>query len=209
MSAGAAILSVAARRAGMALGAVLLAACTTTVTPPPSPRFPVTVYVADHGRHAGLLLPRPGGELVEFSYGEWNWYALGKTGFWRTPAVLFWPTHATLGRRSWPGKLSDAELAEQMQLGTQQGTALHRLVVERGAAARLLLMLEERHLVNRTGRPTVTNHGLLFTSDPSSFSLFYNCNSAVSDWLELLGCDVSLAAPTANYEIEPPPDLDW
>lgn len=186
----------------------LLAACTTTVTPPPAPRFPVTVYVADHGRHASLLLPRPGGDLVEFAYGEWKWFALDKTGWWRVPGVLFWPTDATLGRRSWPGDLSEAELAAQMGL-VVEGTALHPVVVEKGPTAQLLLMLEERHLVNRTGRPTATNFGLLFAPDPSSFSLFYNCNSAVSDWLERLGCDVSIAAPHANYEIEPAPEPDW
>jgi len=187
----------------------LCAACTTTVTPPPSPRFPVTVYVADYGKHASLLVPRPGGELVEFAYGEWNWFALGKKSMWRTPVVLFWPTAAALGRRSLPGDLTPDELILHMGLGTEEGTALHPLVVEKGRTASLLLMLEERHLINRTGRETATNHGLIFAHDPSSFSLFYNCNSAVSDWLERLGCDVSLAAPTANYEIEPPPDLDW
>ncbi|MHC4846525.1 MAG: hypothetical protein ACYTCU_10245 [Planctomycetota bacterium] len=193
----------------MTLALLLLAACTTTVTPPPAPRFPVTVYVADYGRHASLLVPRPGGELVEFAYGEWKWFALGQNSMWRSPAALFWPTTATLGRRSLPGDLSDDELARLMGLGTVEGTALHPIEVEKGPTASLLLMLEERHLVNRTGRPTATNHGLTFAPDPSSFSLFYNCNSAVSDWLERLGCEVSLAAPKANYEIEPVPVRDW
>ena len=95
----------------LTLAVLLLAACTTTVTPPPAPRFPVTVYVADYGRHASLLVPRPGGELVEFAYGEWKWFALGQKSMWRSPAALFWPTAATLGRRSLPGDLSHDDVA--------------------------------------------------------------------------------------------------
>lgn len=197
------------RVAFCALLVALLTACTTTVTPPPAPRDPVTVYVADHGRHASILLPRPGGELVEFSYGEWKWFALGKKSLWRTPAVLFWPTAAALGRRSWPANLSHPELAARMQLGTAEGTALHAIVVDHRRTASLLLLLEERHMRNRNARSTVLNDGLVFTPDPSSFSLFYNCNSAVADWLERLGCEVSMAALKANYEIEPVPDPDW
>lgn len=41
------------------LAAVLLQGCGFTVTPPADPAEPVSVFIADHGIHTSLLLPRP------------------------------------------------------------------------------------------------------------------------------------------------------
>jgi len=66
------------------LGAVLiLGGCTTTtIVPPPSPQAPATVLLLDHGLHASLVLPDETGRAVRYSYGDWDYYALGETG-WR------------------------------------------------------------------------------------------------------------------------------
>ena len=61
--------------AGLGLGA-----CQQTIEPPKRVSDPVNVFVVDYGRHASLALPKEGTGLVEWSWGDWNWFALERTG---------------------------------------------------------------------------------------------------------------------------------
>lgn len=60
----------------------------------------------DHGRHASLLMERADGSMVRYAYGEWEWYALGRTGPARAFAALFVPSEAALGRKELAGPLT-------------------------------------------------------------------------------------------------------
>src|ERR687898_1077107 len=65
-----------------ASGIVAACAATFVVAPPPlvpaATRAPVAVL--DHGQHSSLVIGRPDGRMVRYAYGDWRWYAEGKTG---------------------------------------------------------------------------------------------------------------------------------
>src|SRR5262245_57988661 len=89
------------------LGLSLWSLLPGSVRPPRAVSDPVTVRLFSAGRHSGLLLPVGDGRVVEYGYGDWSWYALGKDDWWRAPATVLWPCPGTLGRRYW----SEADVA--------------------------------------------------------------------------------------------------
>jgi hypothetical protein len=81
---------------------ILLSGCTNTIRLAERPAETRSVYLVDLGRHTRLAFELPGGDLVEYAYGEWRWYAKMQDQWWRAPAVMLWPTQGTLGRWKWP-----------------------------------------------------------------------------------------------------------
>ena len=63
--------------------------CTATLQLKPEPQDPVEFFLSDQGRHSSLLLPSSTGEWIEFTYGEWEWFAKNNDHWYRVPAVLF------------------------------------------------------------------------------------------------------------------------
>ena len=175
------------------LAALALAGCATSVEPPPEPRDPVVVVLVDWGWHSSLLLPRRESGCTEYAFGEWEWFARGNDGWWRAPAVLFWPRDGTLGRRDWPSPDSAVVSAE----------AAHTLHVERAASealrARLERSFEGRDPLRLPGR----KGGLEFVPFDESFWLGHTCNGATAEWLRELGCRVGGPVVTARFEVEP------
>ena len=80
-----------------------LCGCVTRVRMPVRPVEPVDVFLVDYGRHSSLLLPDDGDKgLIEFTYGDWRWFALGKDGPLDVIPTIFLPTQGALGRWTWP-----------------------------------------------------------------------------------------------------------
>lgn len=189
---------------GSSAALLLLAACTIRVTPPTGLRDPQTVFIADYGIHASLLIPRRDGRIVEYAYGEWEWFALGHDQWYRAGPALLWPTRGTLGRADFEGP---AELdAVRRQLTTEE---VYELQVERSAAAALLKRLDASFA--NGGDESVYNDELKmkFVPHPASYSLHRECNSVVADWLRELDCAVAGCAMSANFVVreaasEPP-----
>ena len=77
---------------------LLLAGCATVVVAPAAPEDPVPAFLLDHGGHASLVLPAEKGRLVRYAYGDFSWYALGRTGPGTGLAALAGGTPAALGR---------------------------------------------------------------------------------------------------------------
>ena len=155
------------------LGTLLLAGCTMTVTAPSAQRDPVTVYMADYGRHSTLFLPRADGTWVEYAYGEWEWFALNNSGFLRSFPALLWPTQGTLGRR-----LKDRK---------PQG---HALRVEKAACVTLLAELDAAF---ESERDTLVYNDVMkmeFVHFHQDFSACKTCNGVMVEWRRALGCDV-------------------
>ena len=78
---------------------LLLTGCGATIIPPAHVLDPVPVFVTDYGRHSSLVLPDGGGDLVEFAFGDWNWFAVNKTGFTSAVSAMLWSGGATFGFR--------------------------------------------------------------------------------------------------------------
>ena len=181
---------------GSAAVLVSLTACAIRVTPPVELESPQTIFIADYGRHASLLLPRVNGRVVEFAYGEWNWFALGRDQWYRAGPALFWPTRGTLGTSELPGP---AEIdAIRGQLWAER---IHELQVERAAALELLARLEAS-FAERADESVLNNAlGMQFVPHADSYSILHQCNSAVADWLRELGCGVGGCASRAEFTV--------
>jgi len=178
------------------LGALLLGGCQRTITPPANPSDPVRVLVIDYGRHASLALPRADAGLVEWSWGDWNWFALERTGAVEGLQALFASRGSTLARRELGPVPDVASLASRV--GAEEILAIH---VERDRATALLRQLEARWL-RRRGEAVRHAGGRVFVPDEPRYSLFNNSVDELSRWLEALGADVSGRSVTADFRMK-------
>ena len=182
--------------------------CATHITPPKMVAEPATVYLVDYGFHSSLILPRTLGvagpaadgnavvsggerELVEFAFGQYDWYARNLDDWWRAPVVMLFPAQACLGRRELAGVVLNASVGGVGPLARMLGAQeVHAITVESARAAALLRRLETRCADGSAGALANPNVGMTFVSDPDNYWLFYNCNAAVAAWLRETGCQV-------------------
>ena len=176
--------------AGLALGG-----CQHVIEPPAAVSDPVRVFVIDYGRHASLALPDENSSLVEWSWGDWNWYALERTGAVEGLQALFDSPRSTLSRRM----LATAEETEELaaRVGAEKVLALN---VERERARALQRQLEARWL-RRRHQGVMHRSGRVFVPDDARYSLFNNSVHELARWLEALGADVSGTGVTANFKL--------
>jgi hypothetical protein len=155
------------------------------------------VYVVDLGRHTRLAFELPDGDLIEYAYGEWRWYAKMQDQWWRAPAVMLWPTQGTLGRWAW-----SAPGATQRLLNAYDGL----VVLELSAEARMVdaLVAElDRDFNQRSGeRLRNTTYRLDFVPYHRSYWAFNNSNHAVKGWLQKLGFEVRGSGIFADWKYE-------
>lgn len=175
-----------------------LGGCQHRIKPPASVSDPVGVFVIDYGRHASLALPEGQGGLVEWSWGDWNWFALERTGIQEGLQALFASRRSTLSRR----ELATAASADELAAATSAESVLS-LDVERERAAALQRELEARW---QRGRDEAVEHpsGRVFVPDAQRYSLFNNSVHEVARWLEALGAEVSGTSLTANFKLREP-----
>lgn len=173
-----------------------------SVRPPRAISDPVTVRLISAGRHSGLVLPVGDGRAVEYGYGEWSWYALGKDDWWRAPATVLWPCAGTLGRRYW----RESDLAA---MGETHGfDHISSFTAERRDVLRLLAHLDADFAAG--GPPLHSEHyDMDFARYPERFWLAHDCHDETAEWLRELGCFVppvpiriglSLAPPASSSE---------
>ncbi|TVQ60429.1 MAG: DUF2459 domain-containing protein [Phycisphaerales bacterium] len=177
----------------------LFVGCGAVITPPANVHDPVRVYIADYGRHSSLVLPTPEGEAVEYAYGEWNWFALNKDGWWRTPGVVLIPSRGALGRSTWPVFVDASDAQRHMRVVT-----VIEVSVDRERAAALERRLRERFDAHADTARNNPRYGLEFVHDDDSYWLFNHCNTAVAAWLRELGCEVRGATLLADFRLRAP-----
>ncbi|MEX2125294.1 MAG: hypothetical protein WD795_15485 [Woeseia sp.] len=151
----------------------------------------------DLGRHTRLAFGLPDGEFVEYGYGEWRWYARMEDQWWRAPAVLFWPTQGTLGRREWRGPGAEARLLDEYD---------GLIVLDVPAEARKVdaLVAELDRAFDSRSEQRVRNriYGLDFVPYDRPYWVFNNSNHAVKDWLQELGYEVTGSGVFAEWKYE-------
>lgn len=175
-----------------------LAGCATRIVPPAGVADPVTVYIADYGRHGTLLLPRGSG-LAEYGFGHWRWFALGEDWLAKGPQVLLVPGRATLARREIPPEFAEGLRAEDLGALTLQS-----LSVESGRADWLLSRLDTRFDCRRGSLVHNQEYGLDFVPDPEPYWVLNSCNTKLGEWLGELGCTVRGSAMTADFRVRAP-----
>jgi hypothetical protein len=171
--------------------------CAMRIAPPANPRDPVTVYIADYGYHASLLLPDEPGVFQEWAYGWWEWFALNRNRWHDALTLLLFPGRGALGQRTLP----TADDGTPLLPPVERRLALR---VEREKAAALLARLRAEYaaeVATEVYNDQLDLH-LVHSRDP--YWMGYNCNGAIAAWLERLGCRVGLARQVAVFEIVTP-----
>jgi len=169
----------------MTVTIVLLKGCTATVVAPANVQEPVAVYILVYGRHPSLVLPRSEAELVEYSYGEWEWYALNRKGFFDVFRALFINSPGTLGRR----EIEKPFVGIEWWVGVLDAD-VHRVTVERTRAADLLRQLDDQWEASRQTAVYNPLHDLHLVHHPQRYNAFTNSNIKLVKWLEELDCTV-------------------
>ncbi len=180
------------------LAAFGLGGCQHVIKPPATVSDPVRVFVVDYGRHASLALPKEDSGLVEWSWGDWNWFALDRTGPVDGLQALFASPRSTLSRR----ELAAAQNADELtaRVGAQELLSLN---VERERVRALQRHLEARWL-RRRKEAVAHSSGRIFVPDDKRYSLFNNSVHELVRWLEALGADVAGTGVTAKFELRQP-----
>ena len=146
-----------------------------------TPSDPVRVYVLDYGRHSSLALPTEDGRLVEWFWGDWNWFALKNREIGDGVTALFGSPAATLGRRDL-GR-PDSPEAIRRAVGAVSVTPAD---VDRARALALSAELVDRYQQNSATEVTHPDGRRFVREADGQYSLFNNSNHAVANWLERL-----------------------
>jgi hypothetical protein len=175
-----------------------LMGCAARVYTPLTPVPAVSVYFADYGEHASLLLPQETGSLTEFAYGQWDWFAMKRQESWRAPLLLLVPSQSTLGMAAIPAAESTAELRDK--LGANR---VIRLDVCPKRSAALSNELRKMVLARVAGSVYSNDFGMICSPHPRPYWWAHHCNTVVADWLVELGCRVE-GWPTfaAHFEFD-------
>lgn len=192
------------------VGSCCCAGCTTVITPPRSPADPVAVYITDYGRHSSILMPDPrdphgsSASLVEFAYGDWNWFALRHTGALDALEAMLCSKYATIGRRQLkvPGFFDEPPDDERLARFVK-ANKVARLDVPRARVDELLGRLDalfEQHIDTVTYSPA---SDLWFVRYRGHYGLFHNCNHVTAAWLRELGCGVRGCSMFSKFTVKP------
>ena len=161
---------------------LLCAGCGATITPPSHVDDPVTVYVADYGRHSSIILPTGGPNLIEYTYGDWELYAQNKYKWYIGFTKLLLTEKAALGRRS----IGDLENEQHLRMRVW-AKRLVRIEVEKSKAAALLHDLEQVF----DGRIDTMIHNApvdtYFVRHDSTYWLMNNCNQLTAAMAAAIG----------------------
>ncbi len=190
------------RRIGLlTLSAWLLTGCVGIVTRPDADQIdqPGSAFLLDHGRHTSLLLTREDESMVRYLYGEWRWYALQEAGPLRWLPTAFIPTQATLGRRELAGPPTESSIRRQVPVVIRK---VHELPAEADLINSLDHRLDQRFNAAIETLHYNTDYDLEFVHDPVDYTIFYNSNHVVADWLRELGIEVTGNPVWGRWRVE-------
>ncbi|QBQ55343.1 hypothetical protein [Nitrosococcus wardiae] len=185
----------------IALIGVLLGGCANYVIPPKALEEQRRVFLLDHGRHPSLVLSRADSRLVRYAYGDWDYYARGKTGFLQGAAALLKPTTAALGRRELPGPPSAPAIRYQVKEGIE---SILMILVEADAVEQLQAALEAIYSENLNSLIYNADYDMEFVKHPQPYTLGHNSNQVMAKWLEELGCEVRGWNLSSHWRLQRP-----
>lgn len=152
-----------------------------------------------------LELPEAQG-LVRYSYGDWEWYALGRTGVGQGSAALLWPTQAALGRRRLAGpEMPDAEwpaaAAALLRVPVEDA---HWFATDEDRVRALVAELDAVFAANMATKIYNPAFDLEFVHFPASYTLTDNSNSRVAEWATALGAVIEGPVLLSRWELREP-----
>ena len=184
-----------------------LAACTSTILPPPRPDDPVQVFLLEEALHVGVVLPPDpdgaaagddDGEYVEFGYGDWSFYAEGNTGSSSSALAVLWPTQGALGRRTF-----GARTAQELRRRAHW-VELSPITVSRAKATALRRRLQARFDDARAAVVHRPELRFRFVPYDAYYSLFWTCADEAAAWFGELDCDYWWCPVRIGLSVEAP-----
>jgi hypothetical protein len=170
--------------------------CTTILVPPLAPSHPTTILITDYGKHSSILLPDPDGGLVEYAYGDWDYFALGHNNLFVGVVALIHSPRATLGRRC---VVMEADAPDAKELIGADRTQSLVVGADRVTALREELDLEyARHLNTEVYNAQEHMH---FVYCDEQYYVFHNCNNVTAEWLKSLGVRVRGLAIFSKFHV--------
>ena len=171
----------------LVLALVVCGGCQAVIVPPQvSPGEPkLPVFVADYGYHSSVILPRAEGLMVEYAYGDWNFFAKNQKSWGTTLDALFSSEQATLARR--------VLLRSPQQAGLQEALGAAYLIhfeAPRDKVEALDLELSRRFSQNLDSIIYTPEQDSYFVKDAERYGIGNNCNHLTARWLQTLGCKV-------------------
>jgi hypothetical protein len=137
------------------------------------------------------------GHLMEYSYGDWDFYALNHYKWYIGATKLFLSDGSGLGRRILTNPGDDAALQKMIN-----SKRLLRVEIEQSKVSDLLAELDQRYCA-KIETMVYNNYGhSYFVKDDSHYWLFHTCNGMTAQWLEKLGCRVNGLAVISNFELK-------
>lgn len=184
-----------------AAAALLLAACSATVTVPEPHADDRPVFLVEHGRHTSLVLTRADDSMVRYVYGDWRWYALNDTGFLRAFPTLLWRTQGALGRQRLPSPPEAATIHQRSRVVIE---AVHPLQAPAEKVDALLQRLDERFDAARDTLHHSALYDLDFVHDPRGYLFWSNSNHIIAEWLDALDIPVRGSPAIGNWRLDHP-----
>jgi hypothetical protein len=190
-----------------ALLALPLAGCSWTVKNSSQVPDPVSIYLTDYGRHTSLIMPVSDSMLVEYAFGDWDWFAANQNDSFSGVRALTFSRGSTLGRRFY---VNTDDLNELRRLSNAKRLA--RLTAPRERVKRLTDRLDRAYMKHiETWRFNELTHLDHVRSDRHYWGLD-NCNQLTATWLRELGLEVSGISVFSNFkapsatQVQQPPD---
>jgi hypothetical protein len=156
----------------------------------------VDFLLVDYGKHSSLIIPNKEGGHIEFAFGEWKYFALDNTHWYRLPAILLWPTSSTLAR---------GDYSDEAQLQRHLNRFITKVYPLRTSQSGLNHFLDHVLQIYASGQDLSYREDLEFTFvklQDRPYSLFRNCNSVLISWLEILGIEHRGLVFSTNWEVE-------
>ena len=179
---------------------LMLTGCSGRITPPESPEIPRAVFVLDHGQHSSLIIEDKQGDLARYSYGDWRYYAEGKTGIFSGVRAIFVPTKAALGRKQLSGPATPENIHEQVKIAV---LSIVSLEAEASAVDALQQKLDTVYQQNQASRIYRQDFDLEFVHYPMTYSVLNNSNQVIGQWLTELGSEIEGWPLLSNWQVNP------
>lgn len=166
---------------------MMLCSCSTTFKLPVKSQNMETVYLlkyATWGHHS--LVFSNAGNLTEYTYGDWQLFALNKRDFWTGWKNMTFPTQGALGRKvvAYEGEQSICSKF----VGCEAATSF---MAPSEKVATLQLKLQTQYESNLATEVNNSVEDVHFVKHDKSYSLLHNCNHQLVEWLEELGGEVT------------------
>ena len=168
------------------LGMTFISSCSTTLNLPAGTDNMEKVYLLKYSTwgHHSLAFYRDG-KFIEYTYGDWELFALNKRDGWTAWKNMTFNSQGALGR-----KLVDMKPGEPICknfVGCE--TVVHFQAPTKKVNA-LELDLHKKYNDNIKTEVYNVKEGVYFVKHDAPYWGFHNCNHQLVEWLEFLGADV-------------------